>query len=235
MENHHSMDSAERSAEAARWARLAELETELRRLTGMLAAVDLLPIGVIVLDGEGRVLKSNALAKILLARGDGLFEQSDGLGATNAKAGLELRRAIKTAGVGHGNVPPMAVCLPRWDGKPLSVIVAAAPMRGFLGADTVGLANVVVFVSAPESPLDPAPGVIQQLFGLTPAEARVAECIVGGQSIDETAVSCRVTRGTVRTHLKRVFEKTEVGSQSALVRLVLNTPAWIGNRFASIV
>lgn len=228
----NSMDHAERSAETVRWARLAELENELRRLTGMLAALDLLPIGVIVLDGEGRVLKSNAMAKSLLARADGLIEQNDGLGATNPKSGLELRRAITTIGSGHCDVQPMAMWLPRLVGKPLSVTVAAAPMRGFVGADTVGLANVVVFTTDPDLPLDPAPGVMQQLFSLTPAEARVAECIVGGQTIDQTAVFCRVTRGTVRTHLKRVFEKTEVSSQSALVRKVINTPAWIGRSFA---
>lgn len=235
MENQGSLAHAGRAAEMARWVQLAELESELRRLTGMLAAVDLLPIGVIVLDGEGRVLKSNALAKTLLVRADGLLEQHDGLGASSAKATLELRRAIRSVGLSHGEVPPIALWLPRSVGKPLPIIVATAPVRGFLGADTVGIAKVVVFVTAPESPLDPAPGVLLQLFGLTPAEARVAECIVGGQTIDETAATCGVTRGTVRTHLKRVFEKTEVSSQSALVRLVLNTPAWVGKPLSSIV
>lgn len=222
------------TAEAERLARFAELETELRRLTGVLAALDLLPIGVIVLDGEGRVLKSNALASQLLSRADGLLERDERLGATDAKAAAELRQAIKEIG-GGGEIRPQGLWLPRPGGKPLSVVVTAAPTRGFIGADTVGLINVAVFVTDPESPLHPVPGIIQKMFCLTPAEARVAEHFVGGKTVDETAACCKITRGTVRTHLKRVFEKTEVSSQSALVRLILNTPAWIGNRIASIV
>ena len=57
-------------------------------------------------------------------------------------------------------------------------------------------------------------------LGLTVAEARVAAMVGGGRSSRETAASLGVTEGTVRSHLKHVFSKTEVSRQSELTRLV---------------
>jgi DNA-binding CsgD family transcriptional regulator len=58
------------------------------------------------------------------------------------------------------------------------------------------------------------------LYGLTAAEGRVLQAIAGGNTVEETAEALRISVSTVRTHLHRVYSKTQTGTQAALVRLV---------------
>jgi DNA-binding CsgD family transcriptional regulator len=67
---------------------------------------------------------------------------------------------------------------------------------------------------------------LQQAFALTPAEARLAGRIVAGQQLDHIAAELGVRLATLRTQLKRVFEKTETRRQGQLMQ--------IGARLASI-
>lgn len=52
--------------------------------------------------------------------------------------------------------------------------------------------------------------------------------LVQGLSVSEISESLEVTSNTVRTHLKRIFDKTDIASQSQLVRLILTGPAVAG-------
>jgi DNA-binding CsgD family transcriptional regulator len=67
--------------------------------------------------------------------------------------------------------------------------------------------------------------VLGRLYGLTPAEVRLAEAIVGGDRPAEAAKRFGVTLGTVRNQLKAVFAKTGARNQADLVRLALTGPA----------
>jgi DNA-binding CsgD family transcriptional regulator len=57
-------------------------------------------------------------------------------------------------------------------------------------------------------------------YGLTPAEATVLELVAGGLRVSEIAEVLGVRVCTVRTHLSRVFSKTDTHRQLDLVRLV---------------
>lgn len=66
---------------------------------------------------------------------------------------------------------------------------------------------------------------LQLVFGLTFAEARVASRLARGADLTTIAEELRVSRETVRTHLKRIYSKTGARRQAALVALVLGTQA----------
>lgn len=66
----------------------------------------------------------------------------------------------------------------------------------------------------------PPAGLIQGLFDLTAAEARVTRAIVAGESLTALAGRSGVTASTVRGQLKSVFAKTGVSRQSDLVALL---------------
>jgi DNA-binding CsgD family transcriptional regulator len=57
-------------------------------------------------------------------------------------------------------------------------------------------------------------------FDLTDREAAVAVLIAEGLSLEEVARHLRIQRGTVRNHLKGVFEKTGTHRQAELVALL---------------
>jgi DNA-binding CsgD family transcriptional regulator len=69
-------------------------------------------------------------------------------------------------------------------------------------------------------------GVLQGLFDLTVAEARVAKGIVGGDTLDDLAERHGLGRETVRSQLKGVMAKTGTRRQVDLVRLLAGAARW---------
>lgn len=65
---------------------------------------------------------------------------------------------------------------------------------------------------------------VADLYGLTPAEARLVEALLGGETVAEYAERAGVSANTAKTQLKRVFAKTGCGRQAELVAAVLDNP-----------
>jgi DNA-binding CsgD family transcriptional regulator len=65
--------------------------------------------------------------------------------------------------------------------------------------------------------------VIQGLFDLTPAEARIARGIAAGKTVEELASDGGLAAGTVRQQLKSVFSKTGVSRQADLVGILVGS------------
>jgi DNA-binding CsgD family transcriptional regulator len=61
-----------------------------------------------------------------------------------------------------------------------------------------------------------------RMFGLTTAQVRVAEAIAHGHDLSVIANTLQVRPNTVRTHVRRMFERLNVNSQTALVRTMLS-------------
>jgi len=64
---------------------------------------------------------------------------------------------------------------------------------------------------------------IKRIYGLTPAEHRLAMMIAEGHSLAEACAILNVSANTARTHLKRIFSKTDTHRQSSLVKLILSS------------
>lgn len=62
----------------------------------------------------------------------------------------------------------------------------------------------------------------QAVFGLSDGQRRVAHQIALGVSLKRAADALEISVNTVRTHLARLYEKTGVSSQTALVRILLS-------------
>lgn len=70
------------------------------------------------------------------------------------------------------------------------------------------------------------------LYGVTPAEARVAVLMASGASTGDVACRLNVSIATVRTHLNRLFCKTDTHHQGQLVALLLAGPPHLDVEFA---
>lgn len=62
------------------------------------------------------------------------------------------------------------------------------------------------------------------LFGLSPAEARLARALCHGETLEEYAEAQSVKLPTVKTQLRAVFAKTHTDRQVALVNLIAGIP-----------
>jgi DNA-binding CsgD family transcriptional regulator len=71
------------------------------------------------------------------------------------------------------------------------------------------------------------PQLLQELLGLSPAEARLVAALAAGESLNDIVARTGVTQNTVRSQIKSVFSKLDVSSQVELIRIldVLARPA----------
>jgi DNA-binding CsgD family transcriptional regulator len=58
------------------------------------------------------------------------------------------------------------------------------------------------------------------LYDLTPAEKRICELIADGETQSAIASTLGIARGTVKTHVLRIFNKTGCKRQVDLVKLI---------------
>lgn len=84
------------------------------------------------------------------------------------------------------------------------------------------LAMLLLYQANARIELDPF--IVAGVFGLTPAEARVAVAMAEGRTIEAVAAHHSVSVNTVRTQLRSVFEKTGTSRQVELVGLLANLP-----------
>lgn len=71
----------------------------------------------------------------------------------------------------------------------------------------------------PDSPPTSVPDV-GALFGLTPSETRILEGLVDGRRADELAENLNVSIETVRTHIRRFYNKLGVNSREQMIAKV---------------
>ena len=67
--------------------------------------------------------------------------------------------------------------------------------------------------------------VLESLYNLTPAEARVAAKLIEYPQLNIAAESLNISVSTAKTHLKRIYRKTNTNRQSVLIHKIINGPA----------
>jgi DNA-binding CsgD family transcriptional regulator/PAS domain-containing protein len=199
-------------------------ELERTRDSAIRSALDRLEVGVVLLDEGGKVAQINRAAAEVLGREPQLHaEVGDGLSATDPEIQRELSRMVARM-VGASHDPSMRASehleLPRPSMHPLRLLFV--PLQGEGRASGRACA---LFVSDRELGIELPEEVVRRHYGLTPGEARVVARLLRGRDIDGVAEELKVTRETVRSHLKRVYGKVGTTRQSELVALVLRGPA----------
>lgn len=182
--------------------------------------------GVLLVDGEGRLLFASASAEALLHSGDALLTERGRLVAARLAETRALQRMIAAASrtaLGQGVSAGGALALSRRSGDtPLAVVVAPVrDLRPWLGGTRP---TAIVLAGAPGVAPTASASTLRALYGLTPAEATIAAAIGGGRPLADAAANLGISPLTARTHLKRVFDKTGVHRQAELVRLVAGLP-----------
>lgn len=195
------------------------------------SVLDRFSMGILLLDGKGRVCFVNKAAETILQKQDGFFVDKDyycEAGSLSETTQLQylIGHAVQT-GLGKGLNSGGALRLGRVPPKrPLSVLISPLRCNGFTVIDSVcGL----IFISDPDEDKkhDSESKLLQQLYGLTAAQSQLAHALIKGVSIEEYAERHRVTLHTVRSHLKQLLIKTNTHRQGDLVRVLLTGPAFM--------
>jgi DNA-binding CsgD family transcriptional regulator len=188
----------------------------LERACAVAEALGLMGVPAAVLGPSGRALVANKLFRGLIphvarerpnrltladAAADALFAE-----ALAQIASAAVLRAVWSIPIrAHLDQPPTIVHLISVRGTALDI---------FSGASGIIVVTPVMPQGAPDAE------VLQGLFDLTPAEARVARGIGGGLTINAIAEGLELSRETVRSQLRAVFAKTGLGRQIDLAALL---------------
>ena len=199
--------------------RLGEFDSTIQ---GVLAALDRMPIGVILLDRSGRPVAISRKAQEIVRQGDGFALGRDGPLASRASETRILRGFIASASESASSAaatPGGVMTLSRPSAKSsYSILIAPLILRESTAAKP-GL--TLLFISDPEDEIKVQPGSLRQLFCLTPAEARLTGLLLAGKTLAEVADLLGVSMNTARTHLKRILSKTGTHRQADLIRTCL--------------
>jgi DNA-binding CsgD family transcriptional regulator len=209
--------------------RITNIISELRDKNRVLAdALDKLPQGVVIVNIAGYILFINSSAKRIADAKDGIsINRQQKLQAVTVQDTIQLHMLIETVTrtgadgqMNYGGV----IQLGRHSAlRPLSLLVAPLNQGG---ADlNFRQSAALIFITDPELKIETDEQIVQQLYRLTPAEARLTLLLTQGKSVAEASAELKVTTNTTRTHLKRIFQKTGARRQSDLVKLLINSPA----------
>lgn len=199
------------------------------RMAGAEAMADASATPTFLLTKAGRLLHHNAAAKTLLQRHDALVLHDGVLVATHARCKEPLRKLFHDAALPASpdrpaslqDKPAHAFSLERSSGLlPLQLLAAPLPAEN----REHSRADLVLLVTDPEQPVNFPDGVLRALYGLTPAQTEIANGLLTGYTLDEIACLRKVSVGTVRQQLKSIMNKTGVGRQSDLVKLLMTLP-----------
>jgi DNA-binding CsgD family transcriptional regulator len=194
---------------------------------GLGRLLDQLEDGVIVADAAARPCYLNKRAELILAERDGLTIERSGLAAAAGTETRRLRQAITAlaaakngmGGNGGGTGERRRLFLERPSLRsPLMLTLVPIARLGM--AAMGGAPGVAIFLKELAAPVRVDKTALTDAFRLTRREAEIAAMIGEGCELDQIAAALDLSIGTVRSHLKRVFSKTDTHRQSALASLV---------------
>jgi DNA-binding CsgD family transcriptional regulator len=178
-------------------------------------ALQVLGLPGAVLRGRGQVFAANSLFEALMPS---LFqERAHRVTIADVAADALLDEALGTLSLAAGRtVKSMPIAATAGH---VPMVLHVIPVRGS-ARDIFTQATALLVVTPVDRAAVPTAEILQGLFDLTPAEARVARGIGQAETIDTLADATGVNRETVRSQLKAVLSKTGLSRQQELVSLL---------------
>ena len=181
---------------------------------GLLEAFGLVGSGAIMFGGDGHVMSTNPAAERMF--GSGIALVNGHLVAADRASNIALQALLLAMKSPRASRAGQRIAIARRGAPPLLAHGISIDRLSIECGDTAGLLVLV----DPLSRREPTAAVLQQVFNLTPAEARLASGLGKGLDLQEISDLHGVSVGTLRVQLKSVFSKTQTKRQAQLVVLL---------------
>ncbi len=188
----------------------------LERARGMAQALETVGIPGAVLKGNGAIYATNKLLDELIP--DVILDWHARVQLLDKAADILLSDALARLRTRGASGQSRSIPVAARDGRP-PLIFHVVPVRG-AAHDIFSQGLALLLVTPVDRRSVPTAEVLQGLFDLTPAEARVARGIAEAQTVEAIALANGVSRETVRTQLASVLGKTGLNRQAELVALL---------------
>lgn len=208
------------------WSRVVEMHRTFHalrsRFDAVLGVLDRLHIGICLLSGYGQVVLVNEEARRIADLNDGFSINKSGV----PKVGMDrergyLRQAIDGAlltakGTGVFISVPLAVQR-RSGGDPF--LIEVMPLRDGSATVDAGFSGALLLIIDPMKTDIISTEGMAKIYQLTGAESEICRLLAIGMETDDVADARNISRETVRTHVKRILDKTGTKNRVQLVRL----------------
>jgi DNA-binding CsgD family transcriptional regulator len=206
---------------------MQRLDTAGLQYTSLLASLDRLNFGVVLLNESMQVLHLNRAGQGVVSRGDGISvgagrRLDSNPGARQPQSLSRWLATVRDAPAEHQAHFLQGCRVLRKDGKRHYAIQCAAVLPASAWTAQNEEVRYVVFIVDPSALQLPSADRLVALYGLTQAQANVALEFSGGGTYKRVARRLRISVETVRSHIKEIYPKTRVNRQADLVRLVLS-------------
>jgi DNA-binding CsgD family transcriptional regulator/PAS domain-containing protein len=196
------------------------IDQKANQVATLADALDSLSAGVFLIEANGRIVHANAAGRGILGVDDFLRSIGGRLVARDTKINRTLQEILADTGDLEIGSKGVALLLNAQEGEchVAHVLPLAAGRHRRAGAPRTVAAAVFVCRATLETLS--SSDVIRRAYQLTPTELRVLFAIVNIGGIPEVATALGVADTTIRTHVGRLFDKTGVGRQADLVKVV---------------
>jgi DNA-binding CsgD family transcriptional regulator len=184
--------------------------------------LDGISAGVLLRDERGRIAHANLSGRTLLNEASVLSAAGGKLAANNAEAEQALHEAFLAAAGGDAAVGTKGIAVPLVTRRGERYVAHVLPLTSGAGrrAGTSHSAVAALFVHKAALATQSPPEIIAKAYKLTPSELRVLLGIVEVGGVPENAAALGLGEAIVRTHLLRLYAKTNTRRQAELVKLV---------------
>jgi DNA-binding CsgD family transcriptional regulator len=180
-------------------------------------------IASVILNAKLEVLSANKQAKQILSSEDGVFLRRNALRCTQSADQQKLEDACHelmekardddqtrhTCGISIARTSSST----KWD-----VHIRVVEKQNVVFGE--GGPELVLLLRGPIRDCAPSQSRLIEMFGVTPAEAKLIAHLIHGLTLTAAAEALGVSRNTARAQLSSVFIKTGVNRQNLLVKLV---------------
>lgn len=196
-----------------------------RSTATLLAVLDDLAFGVVLVDARGRVTAANRVARELAGQPGGILLKGGEVRGGRPEETRAVQGAVAAAiaaeregTVVSGTTVALRRTPPR---RPLELTVLPLRIRNEDGGP-FDAASAAIFVTDPDCIFAAPSDQLQALYGLTPREAAVAAELSEGRTPRQIADRLGISVNTVKVRLQEVFAKTGTNRQPDLMRLLLS-------------
>ena len=202
--------------------KIVGLESRCQALTDTLGRISQ---AVILLNAQGTVVFLNQGGQAVVNQCDGLK-----ISAKTLCAQVHSENEVLQANIRNAALAASSRCLKRPGGN---MVISRPSMRQPFCLSIVPIRPgaaigyedpaVAVLITDPTEEVKTSEEVLQLVFQLTPAEARLSQLLVRGMGLREAANLLGVSHNTVRTQLRSILAKTGTRRQSDLARVLAIT------------
>jgi DNA-binding CsgD family transcriptional regulator len=201
-------------------------ELDRRRYIGGLSQdiLNMSPRGIIALSEDGVIQMANTQAEFLLDQGDGVKRMHGKLQFSDSATQTSLNDYLSDLASATGKGLPemdwnMAAKRPSGE-KSYQVIIGSLKLQNWNVESRASDRVAMVYLLDARNTTKPSDEQLKAFYGLTSAQARVAAALYAGNNINEAAEALHISVNTARSHMRNIYAKVGVRTQSELLGLL---------------